>query len=341
MTTNDPAVSVEFFDGVTPIGIVSNWAVVDPPGSPGLPPASHAYFFDWTNDSPGTHTLTALATDTNGNTISSSPVTITIGSETNPPPTVQFTQPTNGANFVAPANIQFAVSIYNPPGNVGVVTFTATQVGDSLPPILLLGTVSNFTSLDPPTRVYTFTWSNALLGIWNVRASASTSDGSLIGSDKVQITVQRSSSLLVDIANPTNDEIFPGPTNIQLIADVRASNDYPVTVEFFDNGNPIGVVSNGVVVDPPGSPGLPPGSLAYFFDWTNQTVGTHVLTAVASDTNGYSVTSDSVSIFIKNPTNPPVTVRITSPPNMSAFRSPVNVTLLALRARGRNVGQQC
>ncbi|HEY3854907.1 MAG TPA: Ig-like domain-containing protein [Verrucomicrobiae bacterium] len=329
VTTNDAAVSVEFFDGATSIGVVSNWVVVDPPGSPGLPPASHAYFFDWTNDSPGTHSLTALATDTNGNTISSSPVTITIGTETNPPPTVQFTQPTNGANFVAPANIQFIVSVYNPTGDVGAVNFTATQAGDLLPPILLLGTVSNFTSLDPPTRVYTFTWSNALLGTWNVQASASTSDGTLIGSDKVQINVQRNSSLFVDIANPTNGETISGPTNIELIAGVRVSNGFPVTVEFFDNGESIGVVSNGAVVDPPGSPGLPPGSLAYLFNWTIQTIGSHILTAVASDANESSVASDTVSFFVNNPAFPPVPVRITSPPDKSAFRSPVNVTMLA------------
>jgi hypothetical protein len=329
IATNDSAAYVEFFDGFVPIGIVSNWAVVDPPGSPGLPPASHAYFFDWTNQSAGSHVLIARVFDTNGDGFSSIPVTILVGPDTNLPTTVIITQPKNGADFFGPTNVQFSVTVLNPAEDVATVSFSATPASGLLPLTIFLGSVSNFTSLDPPTRFYMFDWSNALLGTWSVRATALRSDGSIAGSDKVVINVRQNFSLSVDIASPTNGSTFPGPADIQLIAGVAATNDSTEFVEFFDGLKPLGVVSNGVVVDPPGSPGLPPGSAAYIFDWTKQTLGWHSITAVATDTNGDNFSTAPVSIFIGSPSDFPPTVRITSPPNMSVFRAPVNVTMLA------------
>src|SRR5580693_4602866 len=41
---NDDIASVQFFDGSSLIGTSTGWAVVDPPGSPGLTPGGRAYF---------------------------------------------------------------------------------------------------------------------------------------------------------------------------------------------------------------------------------------------------------------------------------------------------------
>jgi hypothetical protein len=133
----------------------------------------------------------------------------------------------------------------------------------------------------------------------------------------------------VDIASPTNGATFSAPANIQLIAGASASagDGAIASVQFFDGWTSLGIVSNGVVVDPPGSPGLTPGSLAYFLTWSNAPVGIHFLTAVATDTNGQSIVSIPVSIIVI--TNYPPLVRITSPPNNSVFRAPVNIALLA------------
>jgi hypothetical protein len=322
MVSNDLVTNVEFFDGSQPIG---DGAVVD------MSPVGHIYLFDWTNQSLGSHVITATAMDTNGDTVSSDPVTIIVGSPTNPPPTVLITQPTNGSTFFTPINIQFVVSVDDPVEDVAFLSFTATPAGSGIGPplIVLLGTVSNWTSLDPPTRFYMFDLTNAMLGTWSIEATAVRGDGTVAGSANVEITMQESYPLFVDIASPTNGAAFPEPTNIEMIAGVVATNDAAVSVEFFDGAHPLGVVSNWAVVDPPGSPGLPPGSHAYFFDWTNQSLGSHVLTATATDTNGNTVWSDPVTILVGSATNFPPIVRITSPPNRAVFRAPVDVPLLA------------
>src|SRR5205823_14912266 len=61
-----------------------------------------------------------------------------------------------------------------------------------------------------------------------------------------------------------------------------------VQVEFRDGTNSLGVVSN------------PPYSLL----WTNATIGTHSLSAVATDDGGAASTSDSIDITVASaPTN--------------------------------------
>jgi hypothetical protein len=104
------------------------------------------------------------------------------------------------------------------------------------------------------------------------------------------ITVQTGRVLSVDLASPTNGIVFAAPANIQLIAGARKGGGSVADMQFFDGTNSLGVVSNGVV-DPPGSPGLPPGNHACLLTRTNVPVGTHVLTAVAVDTNGLSAVS--------------------------------------------------
>ncbi len=234
-------------------------------------------------------------------------------------------------HLAPPANIQFVVSVDDPGEDIASVSFTATPAGSGIiePIVLYLGSVSNWTSLDPPTRTYMFDWSNTIIGTWSIQATAIRNDGSEAGSDHVTITLRQNYSLSVDIASPSNGTVFPGPTNISLIAGVVATNDAAVYVEFFDGLKPLGISSNWAVVDPPGSPGLPPASHAYFFDWTNQTLGNHVITALATDTNGDTVWSAPVTIIVGSLSNFPPIVRISSPPNMSDFRAPVNLPLLA------------
>ena len=241
-------------------------------------------------------------------------------------PTLTIIQPTNGATSTAPTNVQFDVSVYEPLGAVNVVNFSARPAGSTVLPqfILSLGSTTNWTSTNPPTRIFTFVWSNALTGSWDIDATAVRDDGVAGGSDSVLITIDRGASLSVDIATPTNGSVFPGPTNIQLIAGVVASNDAPSFVEFFDNSESIGIVSNGVVVDPPGSPGLPPASRAYILNWTNQSLGSHTITANAIDTNGYIFFSEPVAIYVGQVTNPPKLL-ITQPTNGSTFFAPTNV----------------
>jgi hypothetical protein len=329
MDTNGPVAEVEFFDGFTSLGVVTNGAVVDPPGSPGLPPGSLAYFLTWSNAPVGIHFLTAAAKDTNGQSAVSAPVFITVISNFPPLFTVTITAPTNDSSFTAPTSVQIDALTFDTNDDVAYVVFTASPAW-GLGPSLYLGTVSNPAPIVPPgpQELFILTWTNVPIGTWVLNASAFRTNGTITqeaDSPPVTITVVKPTpALSVDIALPTNGATFIAPATIQLIAGVMDNNGPVADVQFFDGTNSLGIVTHFVVV---GSPGLPPGSLACSLTWSNAPIGFHVLTAVATDTNGQSAVSDPVVIFVIS--NFPPVVRITSPPNNAIFRAPVNIPLLA------------
>ncbi|MGA2541252.1 MAG: Ig-like domain-containing protein [Verrucomicrobiota bacterium] len=244
---------------------------------------------------------------------------------------VAITLPTNGASFAAPVNIQIDALTFDTADDVASVSFTATPYGPGPIPmfVLYLGTVSNGVAAGPHSKLFSVTWSNAPAATyeWALDAQACRSNGTVAISRGVIISVQPGRLLSVNLASPTNGAIFTVPANIPLIAGAGESGGSVADVQFFDGPTSLGVVSNWVMVDPPSSPGLPPGSHAYFLTWTNAPAGIHVLTAVAVDTNGQSAVSIPVTITV-GPGFPPE-VRITSPPNNSVFPAPVNIALLA------------
>jgi hypothetical protein len=242
---------------------------------------------------------------------------------------VAITLPTNGSSFAVPASVLIDAATFDIADDVAYVVFEAGPGGGGVKPdyILDLGTVSNGVATSAHGEVFALTWTNPPLGTWALTVEAVRSNGLEVMSPPVTITVKSTNALFVDIASPTNGSTFVAPANVQLIAGVSGNDGVVANVQFFDGTNSLGVVSNGVVVDPPGSPGLPPGSLAYLLTWSNAPVGTHVLTAVAVETNGQSVGSAPVTISVVS--NLPPVVRITSPPNNSVFRAPVNIALLA------------
>jgi hypothetical protein len=136
----------------------------------------------------------------------------------------------------------------------------------------------------------------------------------------------------VNIVNPANGEVFYTPVTISLLA--RASDpDGPVTnVEFFAGTTDLGR-GLPVILDPPGVNGVT--GLVYFLNWQNVPANIYSLTAVATDNGGLSTTSAPVNITVlpgPPPTNRPPVVRITSPPNGSVFRAPLNLPIFTYAA---------
>ncbi len=242
---------------------------------------------------------------------------------------VVVTQPTNSATFVAPTNIPIVASVSDPASDVAYVLFTAGPPAGSLGPVLELGVVSNFISLDATHKSYELDWTNALDGTWLLVATAVGGDGATAASTPVEISVSNHPSLWVNINDPTNGAIFPGPTNITLFAEVAMSSDLVSNLEFFDGLQPLGVSSNFIPVDPPGNSPSPLISRIYIFDWTNQSPGSHVLTASATDMNGAAFWSEPVTVFIGNITNVSLTVNITNPTNGATFVWPTNIGMVA------------
>jgi len=135
---------------------------------------------------------------------------------------------------------------------------------------------------------------------------------------------------VVGIVSPANGAVFNAPASISLLAKAADPDGNFTAVEFFANGADLGP-GMPVVLDPPGANGVT--GLVYFFNWQNVPTNNYSLTAVATDDGGASTTSAPVNITVLvPPTNLPPVVRITSPPNGSVFRAPVNIPIYAYAA---------
>jgi RHS repeat-associated protein len=154
---NDTVARVDFFDGATLVGSAS----------------AAPYTASITNAAPGTHVLTAVATDGQGAQTTSAARTITVTGAANQPPAVSFASPADGASFTAPATIPLSVNASDPDGTVASVTFFQ---GASV-----IGTVS--------VAPFTFNWMNVAAGSYAVTAVATDNAGAATTSTAINITV--------------------------------------------------------------------------------------------------------------------------------------------------------
>jgi hypothetical protein len=208
------ATSVEFFAGTNSLGVVTNWAVVDPPFPPGgFIPGTRAFFLNWTNVPSGNYILTAKATDNGGATTLSAPVNINVGPVSNAPPVVRITSPPNNAVFCAPVTIPIFAYAHDPDGAVASVEFFdgTNSLGDgiSIEPVPVTALVYS-TPVSPgpgpvprgpiviPTNIFVFVWSNAPPGAHVLAAVATDNGGASTVSDPVDITI------LPGLPPPTN-----------------------------------------------------------------------------------------------------------------------------------------
>jgi len=136
----------------------------------------------------------------------------------------------------------------------------------------------------------------------------------------------------VNFYSPTNGQVFTSPGNINLVAFGSDPDGYVATMEFFAGTQSLGVVSNGVIVDPPFPPGAGAGSRAFFLTWSNPAPGDYLLTAKATDNGGASATSQAVKVTVQMgppPTNKPPVVKILQPMNGQTFYTPADVDICA------------
>jgi hypothetical protein len=136
----------------------------------------------------------------------------------------------------------------------------------------------------------------------------------------------------VSLVNPTNGSVFCPPADISLVAYARDLDGSVSSVEFFAGTTSLGIVSNGVIIDPLPSGVPPPGTRAYLLMWSNAPAGQFLLTAKATDNNGASTVSAPVAITVNpgpTPTNKPPIVRLSSPSDGTVFHAPVDIPLFA------------
>ena len=252
------------------------------------------YSADIWNISDGAHLLTAVATDNSTSTTSVS-VNLTAGQPANQNPTVSLTTPLPTTTFTEPASIDLVAVAADADGTIVKVDFYNGPT--------FLGSTSS--------TPYSFTWTGVLAGTYSITAQATDNAGGITTSAAVTVNVLPSINQVpsVAITSPLDHTDYAG--SLYLPFNVDASDDgYVAMVDFYLDGALIATDA------------YPP----YSTDIYGFSVGTHVLTAVATD-NGNATSSASVTITVGLIANQAPTVSLASPINNATFNAPATVTL--------------
>ena len=244
----------------------------------------------------GTYTLTAKATDNNGATTTSAPITVTVNSA-NTPPIISLTGPNNSALFPTGSTVTITANASDAGGTVSKVEFFSgtTKLGEDL------------------TSPYSFAWSNVPAGNYTITAKATDDKNAVATSASISIVVSTSNNPpAVSITAPANNATFNSGATVTITATASDANGTVTKVEFFNGTTKLGEDTT--------SP--------YSFAWANAPSGTHSLTAKATDNQNTVTTSAAVTVTVNAPSVPPV-VTLTGPAANASFASGTTITLTA------------
>jgi len=256
-------VGVQFFVNGAPQGAVDSVA---------------PYSVPWAANATGNYTLTAQATDNNGNVTTSAPVTVVIGA--NAPPTVALTSPTAGLSYGLGTQVLLAATANDSDGSIASVQFLVNG--------LVVGTVN--------AAPFNFSWRPTLAGNFTITAVATDNVGNVTTSTSRAVTITASGAPAVTFTNPVPGANYGVGNTIPLAANTSGGNGPVAQVQFFVNGTP---------------QGAPDTTSPYAGSWTPGAPGTYSLLAVATDSAGISSNSTALSVTINSNAAP--AVAITSP----------------------------
>ena len=223
---------VEFFDGAVLVASVT------------VAPFSTTL----ANLAPGTHTLSARATDNLGLGATSAAVTIRVDTS----PTVNLIAPAHNSVFTAPASITLTANAADADGSVAKVEFFDGAI--------LVGTAT--------AAPYSVTLANVALGAHSYTARATDDLGIVTTSVAVSVTVNAAPT--VSITAPVNNALFTAPASISVTASAADSDGTVTKVEFFNGAAKLGEDTTA----------------PYSFTWSGVAAGTYTVTARASDNLG-------------------------------------------------------
>ena len=256
------------------------------------------YQIAWTGTPVGTATLTAKATDSTApatnSTATSTPITVTLTSN-NPPPTVALSAPAAGASYAAPATITLTATASDTNGSVTKVEFFAGST--------LVGTDT--------TSPYAFTWSNVPAGTYAITAKATDNGGASSVSTARTVTVASNAAPQVTLTAPVAGQSFAYGAPIALAANASDADGSIAKVEFFAGTTRLSTDT----------------SAPYAFNWNNATVGTHSITARATDNLGTATTSPPASVTVTSNALP--TVNLALPREGQQFVTGQTINLVA------------
>ncbi|KAA5548768.1 Ig-like domain-containing protein [Adhaeribacter rhizoryzae] len=232
-------------------------------------------------------------------------ITVTVGDQIKKyTVSLKLTTPQNGVTITAPA----ANNVFST-GEQITITANATDQNAGVTKVEFFnGTIKLGEDLTSP---YSFTWSNAPAGTFNLTAKSTNSAGASTTSAAVIITVSENKAPTVNITSPLTATTFAAPASITINANATDTDGTISKVEFFN-----GTIKLGEDVTSP-----------YSFNWYNVAIGSYVITAKATDNAGAVTTSAPAITTVLVNTTP--SVAITAPGNNAQIKAPTNVYILA------------
>lgn len=258
------------------------------------------YSYTWANVAPGDYTLTAVATDNDGLTTTSSPVLIHV---VNSKPSVSLTAPTSGATYTTGDAVNMTATASDANGTITKINFYVD---------------GSFVGTDNSSP-YTTSWTSTQGG-HSLTAVAVDNLGDSTTSASISITVSTTNQVpTVSITLPTKDTSCVGSASIHFTAIASDPDGTVVNVRFYDN---LVFFWNETAAP-------------WDMTRTISGVGVHTITAVAIDNSGDSTRSAPRYITITSPNIKP-TGSITFPNSDSSFEAPAtfDVTVTASDADG-------
>lgn len=254
--------------------------------------AAAPYRFVWTNAVAGTYSLTAKAYDDRRATATSAPVTIVVVD--NQRPMVTLTSPSAGT---------FA--------NVGTDVILEATASDTDGTVIGIEFFDGTTSIGRvTTSPYSLVWNASPVGVHALSAEATDDRGGIARSSSVDLVV--GAPPLVVVTSPIACSTVFGPLDFMLTADAMSTSGVITSLAFFDNGSLVGTARAA-----PWRVTLP-----------NASIGSHAITAKATDEHGLTTTSRP-STFTIHGANQPPSVAITAPGEGTHFASGAPVNLMA------------
>jgi Bacterial Ig domain len=265
--------------------------------------APYSVQFDTTTVGDGTHTVTAVATDTSGNTTTSSPVSFVTA---NAPPSASVSAPLAGTAVTGTVSVAVTASSGSGIGKVEVYRDGSVLIG---------------TATSSP---YTVSWNTAGLAqgsAHTISARAYAGNGKTTDSAAVTVSIKDTTPPTVSLTSPANGS---STSSSSVSVSANASDNVGVSkVEFYVDGT--------LLATDTASP------YTATWDSTKSTLGTHVLTAKAYDQAGNSTVSAQVSVKATDTTAP--TVTITSPANGAQVSRSTVVAVAATASDNRAVSK--
>ena len=220
------------------------------------------YSFTWSGVPAGSYAIKAVATDNLGAFATSSVVTATVTAP-NVAPTVSMT--TDKASYTAPASVVMTAAAADGDGAVAKVDF-------------YYGSTLVWTDAASP---FTYTWTGAAAGNYTLKAVATDNAGASSTSAPVNISIA-AANVAPTVSMTTDKSSYTAPASVAMTATAADSDGTIARVDFYSGSTLVGTDTTN----------------PFAYTWTGAAAGRYALKVVATDNNGASTTSATVSITV-------------------------------------------